>query len=98
MKPHFRRRPLIASSSPRFGRYWRKNLLLIAGLLFIWFLVTFVPAFFARDLTEFSVFGWPFPFWMAAFGAPLTYLFVIWFYAWRMDHLDDEARSAGLDE
>ena len=66
--------------------------------LAIWFLVTFVPAIFARDLTDYSVFGWPFPFWVAAFGAPLTYLFVIWYYAWRMDHLDEEARLPGQDE
>ena len=97
VKQLFRRRPIIASSS-RFERYWRKNLCLIAGLLFVWFLVTFVSAYFARDLTTFSVFGWPFPFWVAAFGAPLTYLFVIWFYAWRMDHLDEEARSPEQDE
>ena len=79
-------------------RYWHKNLRLIAALLAIWFLVTFVPALFARDLTAFSIFGWPFPFWMAAFGAPLIYLFMIWYYAWRMDHLDEEARSPGQEE
>ena len=60
--------------------------------------MTFVPAFFARDLNDLSVFGWPFPFWMAAFGTPLTYLALIWYYAWRMDHLDQEASSPGQGE
>ena len=37
-------------------------------LLAIWFVVTFVVAYFARDLT-FNFFGWPFSFWVAAQGA-----------------------------
>lgn len=60
--------------------------------------MTFVPAIFAPDLTGISVFGWPLPFWVAAFGAPMTYLFVIWYYAWRMERLDAEVMSPGQDD
>ena len=43
-------------------RYWQKNLNITAILLAIWFVVTFVVAYFARDLS-FTFFGWPFSFW-----------------------------------
>ena len=67
--------------------YWRKNLRITAALLAIWFVVTFVVTFFAREL-RFSFFGWPFSFWMAAQGALLVYLALIGFYAWFMNRLD----------
>ncbi len=67
--------------------YWRKNLALTTGLLAVWFIVTFVVSFFARELS-FSFFGWPFSFWMGAQGALLVYGAIIWFYARTMDKLD----------
>jgi len=74
------------------GAYWRKNLRITAVLLAIWFVVTFVTTFFARELS-FTFFGWPFSFWMAAQGALLIYLALIGFYAWYMNQLD---RAAGF--
>ncbi|NBW48060.1 MAG: DUF4212 domain-containing protein, partial [Betaproteobacteria bacterium] len=47
-------------------RYWQKNLRLTAVLLGIWFVVTYVVAFFARDLASINFFGWPFSFYMGA--------------------------------
>ena len=41
--------------------YWRKNLRITAILLAIWFVVTYVVGFMARDLS-FTFFGWPFSF------------------------------------
>ena len=35
-------------------KYWRKNLNLTAALLSVWFVVTFVMAWFARDLAAIS--------------------------------------------
>lgn len=67
--------------------YWRKNRLVIAALLLIWFSVTFGVSFFARALS-FNFFGWPFSFWMAAQGALIIYGFIIGFYAWYMGRLD----------
>ena len=45
--------------------YWSKNLAVTGFLLFIWFLVTFVMAYYARELS-FNFFGWTFAFWMAS--------------------------------
>jgi len=76
---------------------WRRNLRLTAVLLAVWFFVTFVIGWFARDL-DFDFFGWPFSFWVAAQGALIVYVAIVWFYAVRMDRLDDEAIAAGRDK
>lgn len=78
------------------SRYWRNNLRLISILLAIWGLVTFVPTYFAKELSEFMFLGWPFPFWAAAFGAPTVFLLIVGIYAWRMERLDRQVRSKGL--
>ena len=73
----------------RHHEYWSKNLRITGILLALWFLVTFVVVFFARDLT-FSFFGWSFSFWVAAQGALVVYCLIIWFYARYMNKLDIE--------
>ena len=73
----------------RAADHWQRNRRLIAGLLAVWFVVTFVVAFFARELS-FSLFGWPFSFWVASQGAIVVYLLIVGLYVWRMDRLDAE--------
>jgi putative solute:sodium symporter small subunit len=73
----------------RQPEYWRKNLRVTGILLAIWFVVTFGVGFFARQLT-FTLFGWPFSFWMGAQGALVVYVAIIWYYAYYMDRLDRE--------
>ena len=77
--------------------YWHRNLMLIVCLLFVWLLVSFVPAYFARELNNFYLFGWPFPFWMAAFGAQFCFLLIIGLYAWGMDRMDQRERRSRRD-
>ena len=71
--------------------YWRKNLRITAILLGIWFVVTFVVGYFARDL-NFTFFGWPFSFWVASQGSLVVYVVIIWFYANYMNKLDHGTR------
>jgi len=70
-------------------RYWRKNLNITGILLAIWFVVTFVVIYFARELS-FNFLGWPFSFWMGAQGALIIYVCIIGYYAWYMNKLDIE--------
>jgi putative solute:sodium symporter small subunit len=77
--------------------YWRKNLRITAVLLTIWFLVTFVLGYFARDLS-FTFFGWPFSFWVAGQGALVVYFLIIAFYAYYMNRLDREFGVAEWEE
>ena len=80
--------------SAKLQEYWRRNLNITAILLAIWFVVTYVVAFFARDLS-FNFFGWPFSFYMAAQGSLIVYVLIIWFYARYMNNLD---REYGVEE
>jgi putative solute:sodium symporter small subunit len=81
----------------RHREYWRKNVTITAILLAIWFVVTYVVGFFARDLT-FNFFGWPFSFYMGAQGALIIYVLIIWFYARYMNKLDQEYGVAEGEE
>jgi putative solute:sodium symporter small subunit len=73
----------------RHQEYWSKNLRITGLLLGLWFLVTFVVVFYARELT-FKFFGWPFSFWVAGQGALIVYCLIIWYYARYMNKLDIE--------
>ena len=70
--------------------YWRKNLVLTSILLVIWFIVTYVMAWFAIPLAEVKFFGWPLSFYMAAQGSLIIYVLIIGFYAWKMRQYDIE--------
>ena len=69
--------------------YWSKNLRITGILLVIWFVVTFVVGYFARDLS-FNFFGWPFSVWVAGQGALVVYVVLIAYYAYYMNKLDVE--------
>jgi putative solute:sodium symporter small subunit len=70
-------------------QYWNKNLRITGILLAIWFVVTFVIGYYARELS-FNFFGWPFAFWSGAQGALVVYVAIIWYYARYMNRLDLE--------
>ena len=70
--------------------YWRRNLNLTLVLLIIWFVVTFVMAYFARPLSQVNFFGFPFSFYMAAQGSLIIYIVIIGVYARKMGKLDQE--------
>jgi putative solute:sodium symporter small subunit len=78
--------------------YWRKNVRLTAILLAIWFVVTYVVSFFARDLNAITVFGWPLGFYMGAQGALIIYVVIIFYYANYMNKLDIEYGVAEEDK
>jgi len=70
--------------------YWRKNLVYTAILLFAWFVVTFVEAWYARELNTITFFGWPLAFWFSAQGSLAIYVAIIGIYAVLMRKLDLE--------
>jgi putative solute:sodium symporter small subunit len=79
----------------RHREYWRKNLVITAVLLFVWFVVTFVEAWYARELNQINFFGFPLGFYMSAQGSLAIYVAIIGIYAWYMGKLDKEY---GVDE
>ena len=81
----------------RHRQYWSKNLRITSILMAIWFVVTFVVGYFARDL-NFTFFGWPFSFWVGAQGALVVYVVLIGVYARYMNNLDREYGVAEEEE
>jgi putative solute:sodium symporter small subunit len=79
----------------RHKEYWRKNLTVTVILLFLWFVVTFVIGYYARELHEITILGFPFAFYMGAQGSLIIYVVIIGFYAWYMNSQD---RKYGVAE
>jgi putative solute:sodium symporter small subunit len=75
--------------------YWRKNLIVTAVLMFIWFVVTFIEGWYARELNSMSFLGFPLGFYMSAQGSLIVYVAIIWYYARYMNRLDV---AYGVDE
>ena len=82
----------------RHQEYWKKNLQITTILMVIWFVVTYVVGYFARELNEIVVFGFPFGFYMGAQGALIIYVVSIFYYANRMNKLDKEYDVAEGEE
>ena len=78
-------------------QYWQKNLRMTAFLLAIWFVVTYVVGYEAREL-NFNFFGWPFSFWVGAQGALVVYVLIIAYYAHYMNNLDKEYGCGEVEE
>ena len=76
-------------TQPKQKAHWRATLRLTCVLLMIWFVVTFVVSFFARELNEISLFGFPLGFYMSGQGALLIYVLIVGYYAYRMNALDE---------
>jgi putative solute:sodium symporter small subunit len=76
--------------SAKHQEYWRRNLKLTAVLLAIWFVITFVVGYFARELNQISFLGFPVGFYMGAQGALIIYVVMIFYYARYMNRLDRE--------
>ena len=74
----------------RHKEYWRRNMKMTAILLAIWFVVTYVVSFYARELNELVIFGFPLGFYMGAQGSLIIYVIMIFYYAIRMNKLDKE--------
>jgi putative solute:sodium symporter small subunit len=90
---------LFAAFTPREGsmeltqrhhEYWRKNLVITAILLLVWFIATFVEAWFARELNTITFLGFPLGFYFSAQGSLIIYVALIGIYALLMRKLDLE--------
>ncbi|WP_034348511.1 DUF4212 domain-containing protein [Noviherbaspirillum massiliense] len=77
--------------------YWLRTRRLVALLMLLGFGTTFATTFFARELAGLTLFGWPFPFYMAAQGLIFLYLFIVGVYALYMNHLDKTCEREAAD-
>lgn len=84
-----------ADTAARQRRYWRRTQWLTGALLAVWLAITFLPAYFARELNRVDFLGFPLGFYLNAQGDLLGYLLIIAVYAKRMNRLDELAAGAG---
>lgn len=78
-------------SREKAREYWRKNVRLIAMLMTVWFLVSFVAAILmAEPLTNVYLGEIPVSFWFAQQGSIIVFVLIILVYIWRMNKLDRE--------
>ena len=69
--------------------YWRANTALIRNLLIVWALVSLVfSILLAQPLNAIRLGSVPLGFWMAQQGSILTFVILIFIYAFQMDKLD----------
>ncbi len=81
---------------PEAEAYWKANLRLICGSLLIWFVVSFgFGILLVEPLNKFYLGGYPLGFWFSQQGSIYTFILLIFFYTWRMNHLD---RKYHVDE
>ena len=72
-------------------RYWRKNLSLMAVLLFIWALVSYgFGIIFVDQLNAIKIAGFPLGFWFAQQGSIYVFVILIFVYHFRMKKIDRE--------
>lgn len=86
-----------AKLTARHRQYWRHNLRITILLLVIWFVVTFVMSYFARELNTISFLGFPLGFYMSAQGSLIIYVIIIWYYAHDMNQLDRDYAAGEED-
>jgi len=71
------------------NRYWQANLRLMYLCLAIWFVVSFGCGILLVDvLNNFQLGGYKLGFWFAQQGSIYVFLFLVFFYAFRMNQLD----------
>ncbi|HET8904933.1 MAG TPA: DUF4212 domain-containing protein [Saccharospirillum sp.] len=71
------------------AQYWSANLRLILGCLVVWAFVSYGCAILFRPLLAGIQFGGTdLGFWFAQQGSILTFIGLIFFYAWKMNKLD----------
>lgn len=71
--------------------YWQANVRLMIICLVIWFVVSFgFGIILFEPLNAISLGGYKLGFWFATQGSIYTFLFLIFFYAARMNKLDAE--------
>lgn len=68
--------------------YWRRVQHFTLLLIGLWFFMTFGMIFFARELSGFTILGWPFSFYMAGQGLTVFYLLIVIVYMQYMNRLD----------
>lgn len=84
-----------AEIKARLEAYWQANVRLITTLLIIWFAVAYIPPLFINSFNKIVIAGFPFGYYMGSQGSLIVFVVLIFYYAWRMNKLDEEYGLTG---
>ena len=76
-------------------RHWARTSSLMWMMLFLWFVFSFVIHFFVKQLNEITFLGFPLGFYMAAQGALIVFVAMLFYFAYAQDKID---RDEGVAE
>lgn len=74
----------------KLEEYWKANVRLITTLLIIWFVVAYIPPLIINSLNQVVIAGFPLGYYMGSQGSLVVFVVLIFYYAWRMNKLDEE--------
>ncbi len=74
----------------KLEEYWKANVRLITTLLIIWFVVAYIPPLIINGLNQVVIAGFPLGYYMGSQGSLVVFVVLIFYYAWRMNKLDEE--------
>jgi len=86
--------PVTEAMARAHARYWRFNIALIAALMVIGFVVSFVVPLTARSLVQVRFAGFSLPFYLGAQGAILLYVLLVAIYIVLMQRADRVLQAA----
>ena len=94
ISPGERRIRLLAART----NHWRQTRRVTAVLVALWLATTISAVWFARDLGQWSLFGWPLSFYMAAQGSLIVFVVQLFLFAKQQDRIDREFGVAEDDD
>ena len=76
-------------------RYWKENIDLIVKCLSIWFISSYVfSIILVEQLNAIKIGGYKLGFWFAQQGSIYIFVILIFYYAFKMDQIDQRQRSS----
>ena len=76
------------AQASRPQEYWKYNVRLTIFTLVVWFVVTYVAIFFAPQLNNIVILGFPMGYYMGAQGSLIVFVWLIFNYAFKMNKAD----------
>ena len=71
--------------------YWKANLRLVSICMFFWFLCSYgFGILFVETLNNIQIGGFKLGFWFAQQGSIYIFVILIFFYAWRINKIDQK--------
>ena len=81
---------LAGLDKEKLKKYWAENVKLTSIIMLIWFVVTYVAIFFAPELNNIVILGFPMGYYMGAQGSLIIFVILIFWYAFAMNKKDKE--------